>query len=149
MRAVLQRVSEASVSIDDRVVGRIGPGLLVLLGVEDRDTETDARYTADKIAGMRIFNDRDGKFNLSLRDVDGAVLLVSQFTLHGDCRKGRRPSFVHAARPETAIPLYELVGACLRDEGFTVATGEFGAHMRVQMVNDGPVTLLLDSRKVF
>ena len=149
MRAVLQRVSEASVTVEERVTGAIGAGLLVLLGVEDDDTEEDARYTADKIAGMRIFNDRDGKFNLSLRDVGGAVLLVSQFTLHGDCRKGRRPSFVRAARPEKAIPLYERVGQCLRDEGFDVATGEFGAHMMVRLVNDGPVTMLLDSRKVF
>jgi D-tyrosyl-tRNA(Tyr) deacylase len=146
---VLQRVSEASVTVDERLTGRIGPGLLVLVGVEEDDTEADARYTADKIAGMRIFNDGDGKFNLSLRETGGAVLLVSQFTLHGDCRKGRRPSFVRAARPEQAIPLYERVGACLRDEGFTVATGEFGAHMRVHLVNDGPVTILVDSRKVF
>ena len=149
MRSVLQRVTEASVTVDGRVTGRIGPGLLVLVGVEEDDTEEDARYTADRVAGMRIFNDDNGKFNLSLRDVGGGVLVVSQFTLHGDCRKGRRPSFIRAARPETAIPLYERVAQCLRDEGFNVATGEFGAHMKVQLVNDGPVTILLDSRKVF
>lgn len=149
MRAVVQRVSEAAVSVEGRSTGSIQGGLLVLLGVEQEDTESDAQYIADKVAGMRIFNDTAGKFNLSLSDVQGAVLLVSQFTLHGDCRKGRRPSFTRAARPETAIPLYEQVQGMLRAQGFRVETGEFGAHMKVQLENDGPVTLLLDSRKQF
>jgi len=149
MRAVVQRVREASVEVDAKIVGAIGLGLLVLLGVEQSDQQADARYIADKIAGLRIFNDAAGKFNLSLDEVGGAVLLVSQFTLHGDCRKGRRPSFIDAARPEHAIPLYESVGHLLRQKGFEVATGVFGAHMDVRLLNDGPVTLLLDSRKLF
>ncbi|MFP4502501.1 MAG: D-aminoacyl-tRNA deacylase [Candidatus Hydrogenedentota bacterium] len=149
MRAVIQRVSQAQVDVHNRTVGRIGHGLLVFLGVDQEDEDNDVRYVADKIAGLRIFNDRDGKFNLDLGDVGGAVLLISQFTLHGDCRKGRRPSFAHAARPEKAIPLYEAVAAALREKGYPVETGEFGAHMEVSAVNDGPVTLLLDSGKTF
>jgi len=149
LRAVVQRVSEASVQVGEKVVGEIGRGLLVLLGVEDSDTDKDAQYIAEKVAGLRIFNDDAGKFNRSLEEVGGSVLVISQFTLHGDCRKGRRPSFVEAARPETAIPLYESVVRRIRDRGFTVATGEFGALMMVHLVNDGPVTLLLDSRKLF
>jgi len=136
------------VTVDGEVVGEIGPGFLVLLGVEVDDSNQDAAYIADKIVGLRIFNDPLGKFNHTLSDVGGAVLLVSQFTLHGDCRKGRRPSFTTAARPEQAIPLYERVGDLLREKGITVATGVFGAHMDVELLNDGPVTLLLDSRKV-
>ncbi|MCC6145253.1 MAG: D-tyrosyl-tRNA(Tyr) deacylase [Candidatus Hydrogenedentes bacterium] len=149
MRAVIQRVSEASVTVEGEVTGHIGRGLLVLLGVELEDTEDDAAYLADKTAGMRIFSDAASKFNLSLRDVDGGVLVISQFTLHGDCRKGRRPSFTQAARPEHAVPLYESFVQRLRAEGLPVATGVFGAHMDVHLVNDGPVTLLLDSRKQF
>lgn len=149
MRAVVQRVRHASVTVEGAVTGAIGHGLLVLLGVGVEDTEADADYMAGKLVGLRIFNDDDGKFNRSLLDVGGAVLLVSQFTLHGDCRKGRRPSFIHAARPEQAIPLYERVGALLRAEGVEVATGEFGAQMDVELLNDGPVTLLLDSGKAF
>ena len=149
MRAVVQRVRHSSVTVEDAVVGEIDLGLMVLLGVDVDDEEKDAAYIADKIVGLRIFNDDAGKFNLSLLDVGGAVLLVSQFTLHGDCRKGRRPSFVKAARPEKAILLYERVGDLLRDKGVTVATGVFGAHMEVELLNDGPVTLLLDSRKAF
>lgn len=149
MRAVVQRVRHSSVTVDEKVVGEIGHGLLVLLGVDVNDVEADAVYMADKIVGLRIFNDADGKFNLSLTDVGGAVLLVSQFTLHGDCRKGRRPSFVAAARPEQAIPLYESVGALLREKGIVVEMGVFGAHMDVTLLNDGPVTLLLDSGKLF
>jgi len=149
MRAVVQRVSEASVTVNGAVTGEIALGLLVLLGVEEADTEQDAAYIAEKVAGLRIFSDEAGKFNLALPDVGGAVLLISQFTLHGDCRKGRRPSFIKAARPEQAIPLCEHTGSLLRAEGITVATGTFGAHMRVALVNDGPVTLLLDSRKGF
>ena len=149
MRAVVQRVSESSVTIDGAVVGAIKHGLMVLLGVEQDDTEKDAEYIAAKVAGLRIFNDDADKFNLSLEDVGGSVLLISQFTLHGDCRKGRRPSFVRAARPETAIPLYEKTADRLRAHGFDVATGEFGAKMSVHLVNEGPVTVMLDSRKVF
>ena len=149
MRAVVQRVSEASVEVEGAVVGATGPGFLVLLGVEEGDTPADADYLAEKIAGLRVFNDADGKMNLSLGDTGGGVLLISQFTLHGDCRRGKRPSFITAARPETAIPLYERAAEQLRARGVPVATGVFGAHMAVRLVNDGPVTLLLDSRKGF
>ena len=149
MRAVVQRVRHASVRVEGEIVGAIGHGLLVLLGVDVSDAPPDAEYLAEKIVGLRIFNDPEGKFNLSLEDVGGAVLLVSQFTLHGDCRKGRRPSFIAAARPEQAIPLYERVGALLREKGVDVANGVFGAHMEVELLNDGPVTLLLDSGKAF
>jgi D-aminoacyl-tRNA deacylase len=149
VRAVVQRVTESSVTVEGRVTGAIGAGLLVLLGVDEKDTEKDAAYIVEKVAGLRIFRDDAGKFNRSLEDVGGAVLVVSQFTLHGDCRKGRRPSFVRAARPETAIPLYEKVVALFREWGIETATGEFGAMMSVQLVNDGPVTLLLDSEKTF
>lgn len=149
MRAVLQRVTEASVTVEGRVVGAIGTGLLALVGVEAGDTEADAAYMADKMHGLRIFRDDEGKFNRSLEEVAGSVLLISQFTLHGDCRKGRRPSFIGAARPELAEPLYEHVRALLTGRGVTVATGVFGAHMDVRLANDGPVTILLDSRKLF
>lgn len=149
MRAVVQRVRRSSVTVDGAVVGEIGLGFMVLLGVDVDDEDQDARYIAEKIVGLRIFNDAEGKFNLSLLDVGGAVLLISQFTLHGDCRKGRRPSFVKAARPEQAIPLYERVGALLRERGVAVAAGVFGAHMDVELLNDGPVTLLIDSGRVF
>ena len=149
MRAVVQRVTASSVTVDGTVIGQIGKGLNVLLGVGDEDTEQDARYVADKILGLRCFNDDDGKFDLSLLDVGGSVLAISQFTLFGDCRKGRRPSFTGAARPETAVPLYEAVVKRLRDKGVTVETGEFGAHMDVRIENDGPVTLLIDSRKEY
>lgn len=149
MRAVIQRVRHSSVTVNDEVIGAIGLGFMVLLGVDVDDEESDAVYMADKIVGLRIFNDDDGKFNRSLLDVGGEVLLVSQFTLHGDCRKGRRPSFIKAARPEKAVPLYEKVGELLRAKGITVATGEFGAHMEVALLNDGPVTLMLDSGKAF
>lgn len=149
MRAVIQRVSESSVTVDGSVIGEIGVGFMVLLGVADDDTDQDSEAIVQKIIGLRVFNDDDGKFNLSLLDVAGSVLLISQFTLMGDCRKGRRPSFIKAARPEHAIPLYESVIAGLQQRGVTVASGEFGAHMDVHLVNDGPVTLLVDSRKEF
>lgn len=149
MRAVVQRVSESSVSVDGEVVGEIKHGLLVLLGVAVEDEEADARFIAEKIAGLRIFEDDDGKVNLSVEDTGGSALVISQFTLLGDCRKGRRPSFIKAARPEQAIPLYEGVVETLRKRGMTVATGVFGAHMDVHLVNDGPMTLLLDSKKGF
>lgn len=149
MRAVVQRVTEASVTVDGSVIGEIGHGLLVLLGVSTDDAEDDAAQIAKKIAQLRIFNDDEGKFNLSLEDVGGSVLLVSQFTLLGDARKGNRPSFIHAARPEQATPLYEAVAQHLRDRGVNVQTGEFGAHMDVRLINDGPVTILLDTKKLF
>ena len=149
MRAVIQRVSEASVTVDQTVVGSIERGFLVLVGVADQDEEKDAFWIAEKVAGLRVFEDPDGKMNLSLADVQGAVLLVSQFTLVGDCRKGRRPSFVEAARPEKARVLYEKLAGSLRQLGLTVETGTFQAHMEVRLLNDGPVTLLLDSRKLF
>lgn len=146
MRAVVQRVTEASVTVDNEVIGKIGNGLLVLLGVGTQDAEADAAIIAKKIAQLRIFNDADGKFNLSLEDVKGAVLLVSQFTLYGDARKGNRPSFIDAARPEQAIPLYESVATHLRTRNIPVETGRFGAHMEVRLLNDGPVTILLDTK---
>lgn len=149
MRAVVQRVLESSVTVDARVTGKIGKGLLVLLGVSESDTEQDADYLAEKIAGLRCFADDDSKFNLSLQEVGGSVLAVSQFTLFGDCRKGKRPSFTEAARPELAIPLYERFVERVRALGIEVQTGEFGAHMDVHLVNDGPVTLMLDSKKAF
>ena len=149
MRAVVQRVSRGAVVIDGETVGAIERGLLVLLGVATTDTLDESRWLADKVAGLRIFNDEAGKMNLSVADVGGALLVVSQFTLHGDCRKGRRPSFLGAAPPELAVPLYEAFINALRSLGLPVATGRFGAMMQVELVNDGPVTLLLDSKRVF
>ncbi len=149
MRACVQRVSVASVTVDHEVVGRIGPGMLVLLGVTQDDNERDAKYMAEKTTGLRIFEDDEEKMNRSLIDVGGQMLVVSQFTLLGDCRKGRRPSFVAAAEPEMAERLYEEFVAEVKRCGVTVATGRFRAHMDVALVNDGPVTLLLDSRKAF
>lgn len=146
MRAVIQRVTRASVTVDGQVVGSIQRGFLVLLGVAEEDSQQDVNWTAAKIAGLRVFEDADGRMNLALADVGGSVLVVSQFTLYGDCRKGRRPSFVQAARPEKADSLYQSVVAELRGQGLTVATGTFQAHMDVELLNDGPVTLLLDSR---
>ena len=149
MRAVVQRVKQASVTVDARQVGAIGPGLLVFLGVGREDGDEDVRYLADKCAGLRIFEDEAGKMNLSVSDVRGEALVVSQFTLFGDARKGKRPSFIAAARPEKAVPLYEAFVRRLRDRGVPVATGEFQAMMDIALVNDGPVTILLDSRKAF
>ena len=147
MKAVLQRVSRASVTVDREVIGQIGRGLLVLLGVEQDDTLADAQQLADKSVQLRIFDDADGKMNLALADVGGAMLVVSQFTLLGDCRKGRRPSFIQAAPPELAERFYESFVAAVGVQGVPVATGKFRAMMQVELVNDGPVTLLLDSRK--
>ncbi len=147
MRAVLQRVSRAKVTVAGEVVGQIGRGLLVLLGVEQGDTEVDAQQLADKTAQLRIFDDADGKMNLAITDVGGAVLVVSQFTLLGDCRKGRRPSFIAAAPPEVAEQLYETFIAAVGVQRVPVATGRFRAMMDVELVNDGPVTLLLDSKR--
>lgn len=145
MRAVVQRVKEAKVTVDGEVVGAINQGLLVLLGVGAEDAPEDARYLADKIAKLRIFADAEGKMNLDVGQVGGSVLAVSQFTLYGDCRRGRRPSFSSAARPELAEKLYQDFTARLREQGLVVETGIFQAHMEVQLVNDGPVTLLLSS----
>ncbi|QDV66745.1 D-tyrosyl-tRNA(Tyr) deacylase [Rosistilla carotiformis] len=147
MRAVIQRVSEASVTVDDQVVGSIELGFLVLLGVENGDTETDANYLADKTIGLRVFADADDKMNLDIAQVGGKVLAVSQFTLLGDCRKGRRPAFTDAADPEIARQLYEHYCQRIRTAGIEVRTGIFAADMQVHLVNQGPVTLLLDSRK--
>lgn len=149
MRACVQRVTEASVTVGDELVGKIGAGLLVLLGVGHGDTEDDVRYLADKLLGLRIFDDAAGKMNLALTDVGGAMLVVSQFTLFGDCRQGRRPGYSDAAPPDLAERLYERVVATVRERGVTVATGRFRAMMRVALVNDGPVTLLIDSKKLF
>ena len=149
MRAVLQRVSSARVRVDDATVGDIGRGLLVLLGVARGDTAADATAIAAKITALRVFEDDAGRMNLSVADVQGGVLVVSQFTLLGDCRGGRRPSYIDAAPPETANALYETVVAAVRQAGVPVATGVFRAHMAVELVNDGPVTLLIDSTKAF
>jgi D-tyrosyl-tRNA(Tyr) deacylase len=146
MRSVVQRVARAAVRVDRQVVGEVGHGLLVLLGVAQGDSDDDARWTADKLAQLRIFEDDAGKMNRSIQDVGGGVLLVSQFTLLGDTRKGNRPSFVAAAPPDVASALYESVAAMLRARGLPVAQGVFRAHMEVESVNDGPVTLLIDSR---
>ncbi len=149
MRAGVQRVTEAAVSVEGASVAEIGRGLLVLLGVSEDDTEAEAEYVAARIAGLRVFDDAEGKLNLSVGDCGGSVLLVSQFTLYGDCRKGRRPSFTRAAVPEAAQRLYEAVAGRLESMGLPVKTGRFGASMSVRLVNDGPVTLLLDSEKTF
>ncbi len=148
MRALIQRVSRAAVRVRDdqgvRTTGEIGRGFVILVGVTHTDTAGHARWMAEKIAGLRVFEDAEGKMNLALADVGGAVLVVSQFTLYGDASKGRRPSFIDAARPEVATPLYEAVVRHLRQHGLTVGTGEFGAHMDVDLVNDGPVTIWLE-----
>ena len=145
MRAVVQRVSETSVRIEGEIVGKIGRGFLILLGVTQGDTPELCSYLAVKCAGLRIFTDDNGKMNLSLKDVGGEVLVVSQFTLYGDCSKGKRPSFIAAAKPDLAIPLYERFIAELMDQGLHVEAGRFGADMQVSLINDGPVTLILDT----
>jgi D-tyrosyl-tRNA(Tyr) deacylase len=147
VRAVVQRVSRASVSVDGQVAGKIGAGLLILLGVNRTDNPEAAGYLAEKIANLRIFSDSAGKMNLSLMDIGGAALVVSQFTLYGDTRGGRRPSYIEAARPEEASRLYEEFVRSVRALGVPVETGVFQAHMEVELVNDGPVTILLDSEK--
>ena len=147
MRIILQRVSEASVIVNEETVGEIGPGLLLLLGIEDEDTDEDIEWLCQKVAKMRIFNDEEGKMNLSVKDVDGELLVVSQFTLHASVKKGNRPSFIRAARPEFAIPMYEKFVKILEiTSGRDVQTGEFGAEMKVHLVNDGPVTIFVDSK---
>ena len=149
MRAVVQRVSSSRVTVDERVTGEVKKGLLVLLGVTHDDTSKDVDYMVDKVTNLRIFEDENDKMNLSLKDIEGEVMAVSRFTLYGDARKGRRPSFSDAARPDVANPLYEEFVEKLRAQGITVGTGEFGAHMMVELTNDGPVTILLESKKAF
>ena len=149
MRCVIQKVTHAEVVVEGETVGKIGDGFMVLLGAENGDTEADARYCAEKIAGLRVFEDENDKMNLSLADVGGSVLLVSQFTLLADARHGRRPDFIQAARPEVAEPLCDLVKAIIEEKGIHVETGRFRTHMQVTLLNDGPVTILLDSRKSF
>lgn len=149
MRAVVQRVRRAAVTVEGRVAGAIGPGLVVLLGVGRSDSDHDADWMADKVAGLRIFADAAGQMNRSVAEAEGALLVVSQFTLFGDCRRGRRPSYSAAAEPEEARRLYLAVVDRLRRAGYTVETGEFGAMMDVELVNDGPVTLLIDSERTF
>ncbi|MEN8128477.1 MAG: D-aminoacyl-tRNA deacylase [Planctomycetota bacterium] len=147
MRAVVQRVSRASVTVDGTINGSIGRGLLVFLGVGKDDRQKDIDFIADKIVNLRIFEDTNGKMNLSVKDIDGGILLISQFTLYGDCRKGRRPDFTAAGSPDMAKRLYEQTIAAVREKGIPVETGVFAAHMDIDSVNDGPVTLILDSRK--
>ncbi len=149
MRAVIQRVSRASVHVDAEKVGEIGPGLLVLLGLQNTDGDGEVDWMADKIAHLRVFEDSTGKMNLSLLDIGQEMLIVSQFTLYGDCRKGRRPGYSSAAPPETALPLYHKFIEKVEKMGIYTATGTFGAMMQVELINDGPVTLLLDSEKTF
>lgn len=149
MRCVIQRVSEASVRVDGEVLGQIGRGYMALIGVEVEDTDADLDYIAKKVSGLRIFEDENGKMNKCLADVQGQILAISQFTLFGDARGGRRPSFITAARPELAVLMYEKIVERWRSEGIKVETGRFGADMKVSLVNDGPVTILLDSRKIF
>jgi D-tyrosyl-tRNA(Tyr) deacylase len=150
MRAVVQRVKSAQVNIEESMAGRINKGLLVFLGVGNDDTPTDVMYMVEKICGLRIFQDANDKMNLSMMDILGELLIVSQFTLFGDCKKGKRPGFSDAARPEIAIPLYELfVEQCRTFSGMNVQTGVFQADMEVCLVNDGPVTILIDSKKQF
>jgi len=146
MRIVVQRSKKAKVTVDGEITGQIKQGFVLLVGVTHEDKEEDALYLADKIANLRIFDDHEGKMNLSLLDVGGEILSVSQFTLYGDCRKGRRPNFMDAARPEQAVVLYEAFNQMLRDKGITVETGVFGAMMDVELINDGPVTLIVESK---
>lgn len=148
MRAVVQRVSRASVSVNNKIIGSIDKGLVILLGVSGDDTEKDVLYLADKITHLRIFADDDEKMNLSLKDIQGEMLIVSQFTLYGDCRKGRRPSYSKAANPEKAKLLYQSFIDAVQNNGIRVETGEFQAMMEVKIINDGPVTILLDSNKL-
>ena len=149
MRAVVQRVSASSVSVDSEVVGKIDKGLMVLLGVTHDDTQEDVKYLVEKISNLRIFEDDQDKMNLSLLDVGGELLAISQFTLYGDCRKGRRPNFTQAAKPDIANDLYEKFVGQAKVLGINVQTGSFGAHMIVDIVNDGPVTMIIDSKKNF
>lgn len=146
MRVVVQRSKKASVTVDGEIVGSIVKGFVLLVGVTHEDTVEDAHYLAEKIANLRVFEDEEGKMNLSILDYGGEILSISQFTLYGDCRKGRRPNFMDAARPEHAVTIYEALNASLQEKGFKVETGKFGAMMDVQLINDGPVTLILESK---
>ncbi len=146
MRAVVQRVSEAEVRIGSEIVGAIGAGLLVYIGIAPEDDGTDVKYLADKICALRIFGDENGKMNISLNDIGGGLLCISQFTLYADCRKGNRPSFTAAASPEKAQKLYDFFCNYLKDKGIIVGTGEFGADMKVKSINDGPVTIIIESK---
>lgn len=146
MRAVIQRVSQARVVVDGEVVGEIGRGLLVLLGVAKTDTHAEAQWLAEKIVSLRIFNDAEGKMNLGLEEIRGEMLIVSQFTLYGDCSRGRRPSFIDAAGPDLAVPLYDAFINAVKALGIRTATGRFGAMMQVELVNDGPVTVIVESK---
>ncbi|HET9825703.1 MAG TPA: D-aminoacyl-tRNA deacylase [Chitinophagaceae bacterium] len=148
MRAVIQRVARASVSIEGKINGQIGNGLVVLIGIEDSDTTQDIEWLSSKIVNLRIFNDQNGVMNISVKGVDGNILLISQFTLHGSTKKGNRPSYIKASKPETAIPIYEeMIQQISNDLGKQIQTGIFGADMKVELVNDGPVTIIIDSKK--
>ncbi|GAA3011045.1 D-aminoacyl-tRNA deacylase [Tetragenococcus solitarius] len=147
MRAVVQRVKNASVAIDEKTVGKIGRGFMILLGIHEEDTREDAEYLVKKISKSRVFEDENGKLNLSIQAVGGSILSISQFTLYADTKKGNRPSFIKAARPESAIPLYKAFNQGLNQQGIDVVTGEFGADMQVSLVNDGPVTIIYDTRE--
>ena len=149
MRAVIQRVKSANVKVEDKITGNIEQGILLLLGVEETDEETDLEYMCEKIPNLRIFEDENGKMNKSLLDVEGSILVISQFTLLGDARKGRRPSFILAAQPDKAIPMYEKYIANMKGKGIYTQTCEICADMKLELINDGPVTILLDSKKVF
>ena len=149
MRAVLQRVTNAEVKVDGEIIGSIGKGILIFLGVSDDDTEKDLQYIADKMINLRIFEDENGKMNLSVHDIQGELLIVSQFTLYGDCRKGRRPSFDKAGKPDFANEMYEKFIKYCSDSGLKTERGEFGADMKVSLLNDGPVTIMLDSTKLY
>ena len=148
MKVVLQRVKHASVTIDGAVHGKINQGYLLLVGITDGDTEAEAKKLADKVVDLRIFEDENGKLNLSLKDVDGSILSISQFTLYADCKKGRRPSFIDAAKPDLAIPLYDYFNNKIKEYDIHVETGIFGADMKVELLNDGPVTIVLDSAEL-
>lgn len=145
MRVVVQRVKHSSVAVDANIVGKINEGLLILLGIKNGDTQKDVTWLANKVVSLRIFEDENGKMNKELKEINGSILLISQFTLYGDCVKGKRPSFIEAAKPEIAIPLYEKFIDTLKNQGINVETGIFGADMKVDLLNDGPVTLVIDS----
>ncbi len=149
MRAVVQRVKSSKITVDGELISEIGKGLNVLVGIKDDDTWEDASYILNKIVGLRVFEDEDGKLNLSLKEIDAQIHLISQFTLYGDTRKGRRPSFVSAMRPNEANEMYLKMADKLTEEGYSVKIGKFGAHMMMDIINDGPVTILIDSRKGF
>lgn len=145
MRVVIQRVTKAQVSVEGNVIGKIKEGLLILLGITHGDNQKDAKWLVNKISGLRIFSDENGKMNRSIEDIEGEILLISQFTLYGDARKGRRPSFIEAAKPDIAVPLYNKFIDLVREKNIKISTGEFGADMKVELLNDGPVTMIIDS----